>query len=46
MAEMPRDIFEDIYLTVDVDMEFFLILKLGRIRVLEVRKIEYGGTNQ
>jgi hypothetical protein len=46
MAEMPCDIFENIYLTVDVDMESFLILKLRRIRVLEVRKIEYRGTNQ
>jgi hypothetical protein len=39
MAEMPRDIFEDMYLTV-------LILKLRRIRVWEVRKIEYRGTDQ
>jgi hypothetical protein len=46
MAEMAGDIFEDMYLTVDVDMEFFLILKLRRIRVLEVRKIGYGGADR
>jgi len=46
MAEMARDIFKDTYLTVDVHMEFFLILKLRRIRVLEVRKIGYGGADQ
>lgn len=34
-AEMPRDIFEDMDLT--VDKEVFLILKLRRIRVYEVK---------
>jgi hypothetical protein len=35
---MPRDIFEDICLTGDVDMEFFLILKLRTIRVWKLEK--------